>query len=142
MDSLRRTIASTQCCWLYNSEWVLTSRRLVREASQVARTVAYCGVVKTKCLDYSFKHIFDLDFVLHLCLELIRTNSIRLLIEVMLRLTLGKYFPKLTDYLGLTGWVYRLFIGGQWVDPVEGGSIELVLPSYIQWLYFAYSSKG
>ena len=43
---------------------------------------------------------------------------------------------ELTEYSRL---VYRLFIGGEWVDPIEGGSVECVLPSSSHCFVFFYS---
>ena len=54
------------------------------------------------------------------------------------------YVAKSNSPLEFLWWVYRLFIGGKWVDPVEGGSIELVLLSLFihQWLHFPYPPQS
>jgi hypothetical protein len=123
-----------------DSEWLLQYRRhnaLNGKSSRACRREAPYRtlvviivrwlVIDTTRRSLSFIKAFDLVYS-HLCLLLIRINSIRPPIKAMSRSTLGKYFPRPVGVWYLSRF-YRLFIGGQWVDPVEGGTIESVLLS-------------
>ena len=87
---------------------------------RLSKTSVGCGNIYKPLFSFAFLPHYPLAWLL-----LIHTSSTHLLIKVMLPLTLGVcYFSELD---GILTRCHRLFIGGQWVDPVDKENIELVL---------------